>query len=291
MPLDKSKLYNVHPCADGYTAGCPACGRSGADSQRVHLRVWSSGKWSCAVHPGDDAHNKAIFAIAGVGGSDDAVLDAPPPRQIELPKSWPVDVLDGLVKDHSYWNGRGISDFTVAPFRGGVATQHQMKGRYVFPMFDPLNEAKLIGFSGRLIAPNPNAPMWKIIGSKSLFIWGDPDECESTHRVILVESIGDALMLREHGVLDTLCLFGITLSPVLLAKIIAINPTSIIVSTNRDSKHTVGQDAAAKITKTLSKFFEETMIRTVLPPERENGPKDWGQATKDDIVTSFAEKP
>jgi hypothetical protein len=280
MPLDRAKLYNVKPCDGGWTAGCPVCGRDGRDQSKNHLKLWHSGAYSCAVHPGDDAHNKTIFAIAGIGGSGepDTLVEAAPSRQIELPKFWPVDVLDGLVKDHSYWNGRGISDFTVAPFRGGVATQHQMKGRYVFPIFDPLNEDKVIGFSGRLIAPtdNPAIPSWKHIGAKSLFIWGDPDECESTHRIILVESIGDLLMLREHGVQDVLCLFGVTLSQVLLAKIIAINPSSIIISTNRDSKHTAGQDAAAKITKTLSKFFEESVIQTVLPPERE-GLKDWGQ--------------
>lgn len=297
MSLDRSKLRNVKPSADGWTAACPSCGRDGRDQAGEHLKIWRTGAYSCAVHPGDDAHNKAIFAIAGIGGGGEVTLEEPAPtRQIELPKSWPVDVLDGLVKDHSYWNGRGISDFTVAPFRGGVATKGQMKGRYVFPIFDQLNEDKVIGFSGRLIADsdNPAIPSWKHLSAKSLFIFGDPDECESTHRVVLVESIGDLLMLREHGVSDVLCLFGVTMSQVLLAKVIAINPNSIIISTNRDSKHTVGQDAAAKIKKTLSKFFDESVIHTVFPPERE-GVKDWGQLGlkhPEDIKAAFdVDKP
>ena len=291
MAIDHSSLQNLKPCADGWLAQCPVCARDGHDNTgKNHLKLWRSGAYSCAVHPGDDAHNRAIFSIVGVGGSDDYVPVEPPALQPELPKTWPVDVLDRLVKDHSYWNGRGISDFTVAPFRGGVATEYQMKGRYVFPMFDPLNDDKVIGFSGRIIAPNPDVPSWKHLGSKSLFIFGDPDECMSTHRVILVESIGDLLMLREHGVSDVLCLFGVTLSQVLLAKVIAINPTSIIISTNRDVKHTVGQDAAAKIRRTLSKFFDESVIRVIHPPDGEG--KDWGSSSPAAIKAAFStDKP
>lgn len=294
MSLDRAKLRNVKPCADGWTAACPSCGRDGRDQAGEHLKIWRTGAYSCAVHPGDDAHNKAIFAIAGIGGGGEVTLEEPAPtRQIELPKSWPVDVLDGLVKDRSYWNGRGVGDFTVAPFRGGVATKGQMKGRYVFPIFDPLNDDKVIGFSGRLVAPNPDAPTWKILGSKSLFIWGDPDECESTHRVILVESIGNALKLREYGVADVLCMFGTTLSQVLLAKVIAINPSTIIIATDRDvEKHgkRAGQDAADKIRRTLSKFFDESVIQTVFPAE--GGPKDWGAADEAAIKAAFpVDKP
>jgi hypothetical protein len=293
MSLDKSKLLNVQLCEGGYTAGCPVCGRNGSDHSRNHLKVWNTGAYSCAVHPGDDAHNKAIFAIAGIGGGGVAEVEAPPPRQLELPKTWPVDVLDNLVKDHSYWKGRGISEETVASFRGGVATEHQMKNRYVFPIFDSLNEDRLIGFSGRRVDGQPDMP-WKIIGSKSLFIFGDLDECESTHRVILVESIGDLLMLREHGVKDVLCLFGVSMSQTLLAKVIALNPTSILISTNRDKgkviagvQHYVGQEAAEKIKRTFSKFFDDNAIHIVFPPERD-GQKDWGTATKEEIEATFS---
>lgn len=294
MSLDLSKLRNVKPSADGWTAGCPACGRVGADSQHVHLKVWRTGPFSCAVHPGDKEHNRLIYSIAGNGeGSSDVEFEAPAERQMELPKTWPVDVLDKLIHDHSYWAGRGVSEGTVAPFRGGVATSAQMKGRYVFPMFDPLNDDKLIGFSGRLTAPNPDPPSWKHIGSKSLFLWGGMDECESSHRVILVESIGDALALMENGVKDVLCLFGVSMSQVLLAKVIALNPSSIIISTNRDvSKrgHHAGQEGAAKIARTLSKFFDESVIQTVYPPDRE-GLKDWGKATPEEIKAAFVDKP
>lgn len=286
MSLSKHKLINVRPCADGYTAGCPACGRAGADSQHMHLRVWNTGRWSCAVHPGDKEHNRVIYAIAGDGTACEEVGEAPAPRQMEAPKTWDANVLEKLIPDHSYWVGRGVSEGTVAPFRGGVAMTAQMKGRYVFPMFDPLNDERIIGFSGRLVAPMGDAPVWKHLGSKSAFIWGGVDECESTRRVILVESIGDALSLMERGVKDVLVLFGITLSQALLAKVIALNPSSIIISTNRDTKHTVGQDAAARIAAVMRRFFDESVIRVVLPPERE-GQKDWGTATAEEIAAAF----
>jgi hypothetical protein len=267
----------------------------GMDSSHNHLKIWRDGKYSCAVYPGDHEHNKAIFAIAGVGGSGYVEVEAPPPRQIELPKTWPVDVLADLVQDHSYWIGRGISEETLKQFRGGLATKGQMKGRYVFPIFDQMNEDRIIGFTGRRVDKEEEMK-WKHLSSKSLFIFGDPDECESTHRVILVESIGDLLKLREHGVKDVLCLFGVSMSQAVLAKIIALNPASIIISTNRDKakviagvQHYVGQEAAEKIRRTLSKFFDESAIQIVFPPERE-GQKDWGTATVEEIKLTFEEK-
>jgi DNA primase len=170
-----------------------------------------------------------------------------------------------------------------------------MKGRYVFPIFDQMNEDRIIGFTGRRVDKEEEMK-WKHLSSKSLFIFGDPDECESTHRVILVESIGDLLKLREHGVKDVLCLFGVSMSQAVLAKIIALNPASIIISTNRDKakviagvQHYVGQEAAEKIRRTLSKFFDESAIQIVFPPERE-GQKDWGTATVEEIKLTFEEK-
>lgn len=288
MSLDITKLLNVKPCADGWTAGCPECGRNGRDSQRMHLKVWRTGAYSCAVCPSDPVHNKAIYAIAGAGDAGTAEVEPPPPRQMELPQTWPVDVLDRLIQDHSYWVGRGVSEATVAPFRGGLAADGQMKGRYVFPMFDQLNDDKLVGFSGRRV-DNGDEMRWKHIGAKSLFVWGGVDEIESTHRVILVESIGDALALMEQGVKDVLCLFGVSMSQVLLAKVIALNPSSIIVSTNRDTKHSVGQNAAVKIEQTLTRFFGDGVVSIVFPPQRE-GVKDWGGCLPEEIKAAFPDK-
>ena len=296
MSLDKTKLENVRPCSDGWNAGCPVCARNGSDSKKVHLKIWrSNGAFSCAVFPHDKEHNKQIYAIAGTGGSGAYEPEPVSVKQIELQKTWPVDVLSNLVKDHSYWNGRGISNETVEYFRGGMAVSGQMKGRYVFPVFDMDNDEKIIGFAGRR-TDGVKDMSWKILGSRSSFVFGDVDEIESTRRVILVESIGDLLALREHGVKDVLCIFGVSISQVLLAKIIALNPNSIVISTNRDVekliagvKRHVGQESAEKIYVTLSKFFDDNVVSILFPPERE-GVKDWGNCNEEDIRKAFLEK-
>lgn len=288
MILDISKLENVKKNGLDIQAACPVCRKSGSDQTGIHLKIYSNGKYSCAVHHGNEEHNKAIYALVGKNGSGDyeAPVEVIVP-QVVLPKTWPVSVLDKLIKDHSYWNGRNISTPTIESFRGGVAKDGQMKGRYVFPIFD--DNENIVGFTGRVIFPNVNPP-WKHLGATGRWVWGDLDEIESTHRVILVESVGDLLALRENGIKDVLCLFGATLSSCLLSKIIALNPKLIIISTNRDFKHTVGQRAAQEIRNKLSKFFDEEMLEITFPPERKDV-KDWGEATKEEITQTFGEKP
>lgn len=281
MSLDISKLECVKRGASKIEAACPACRKAGNDRTGNHLVVFNTGAYGCTVDR-SPAHSAQIYALVGstvVGDMGEITPQSEP--QIELPKIWPISLLDGLVHDDTYWHGRGISSDTLVPFRGGVATQHQMKGRYVFPIFNAQGE--IIGFDGRRIDGKPEVK-WKILGPSSRFVWGGLDDIESTRRAILVESIGDSLMLREHGVPDSLCLFGSHMSPAVLAALISMNPDRIIVSTNRDTKHTVGQDAAARIVGVLARFFSEERLSVVLPPY---GVNDWGEATRDQIAAAF----
>ena len=289
MSLDLAKLRKVRPSPDGWQAQCPACALNGSDKQGVHLKLWRNGKYSCAVHPGDESHNKAIYSLAGSGAMVDVTAIAAEP-QVEVPEFWDAEVLEGLKKDHSYWKGRGIDEEVVAPFRGGVAERAQMAGRYVFPVFDDKDEDKVIGFAGRRL-DSKSEMKWKILGKRSLFIWGGIEEIESSRRVILVESIGDTLALMQRGVKDVLCLFGTSMSQAVLAKLIMLNPSSIIISLNRDDGkminglvHYPGQEAAVKIERTLLSFFGDEIVRVVLTPE---GVNDWGCATTEQIAATF----
>lgn len=56
--------------SDKKTMACPACQEGGSDKSGDHLAVFSSGKFSCAVHPGDRDHNRRILELMPELGSD-----------------------------------------------------------------------------------------------------------------------------------------------------------------------------------------------------------------------------
>lgn len=290
MPLDLSKLQNVHPTSDGWQCACPYCQQNGRDSGGNHLRVWKSGEWNCVVASGDKEHNRGIWKLAGDGNAG-TTQQTDEPRQIDLkvPQVYPPSVLDRLIKDYSLWESKGISAETVIPFRGGIATQFTMKDRWVFPQFNERDE--IIGFSGRCLKKLSEEerkwygrPKWKHVAGRKPhgFIWGGIDEIEGSGRAIVVESIGDSLSLRQAGMPESIVLFGATLSQAVLGKLIALNPNEIIVATNRDIKaHMVGQKAAAKIEGILRQFFNADRIRVVLPDVE--GKKDWGEYSAEEL--------
>ena len=127
MGLDLSKLQNVKPTPNGWQAACPVCRANGSDSTGNHLGILKDGRWSCIVAPNDKLHNRNIWALAG-DGSDDVSITHPHDldSQIEIDTEWEMSALDRLVKDYSYWEGRGISENTVKPFLGGVANNGKM---------------------------------------------------------------------------------------------------------------------------------------------------------------------
>jgi hypothetical protein len=281
--IDISKLQNVHHQGDRIIAACPACNEEGRDlKNRNHLSILKDGRFNCVV---DDskAHRQRIWGLAGDGsGNAEFAVIQPQEPPVEIDRVWDSSILDRLIKDYSYWNGRGISTETVEPFKGGIAVgDGQMKGRWVFPIFN--SDDKIIGFNGRRLDGKPEMK-WKIIGKSSKFVWGGLDEIVDAERVILVESIGDSLALREHGFPENLCLFGTNLSQSVLAHLIAVNPKEIIISTNTDS-HGVGQKSAGKIQNILSKFFKEDIIGIRLPSEP--GKKDWNEVTPEHIKETF----
>lgn len=298
MPLDTSKLVNYKASGGGKaTAQCPACAAAGSDLHgKSHLVVFNSGAYGCAVDSSVE-HRKAIWKLAGLGTSGEYDPDTmytpteePPP---EIPQTWPLSVLDRLIKDHSYWEGRGISAEIMEEFRGGVATTGFFDGRYVIPVFNP-EQTLIVGFTGRLLKKEnltewEKKTKWKNKGVKASWIWGGLDDIESSRRAILVESPGDLLALRQHGVRDTLCIFGTAMSQTVLGQLITLNPTQIIISTNMDEGKVIGgitrrpgQEAAEKIRRSLTPFFDPGVIITTHPTT-----KDWGESSPEDIQRAF----
>ncbi len=286
MSLDLSKLVGAKRLHGKITAQCPVC----QESSQSHLVVFPDGKFGCVVNSSPE-HRSAIWRAIGTD-SEDAPATLPEPK-VEIDQTWNPKVLDRLIKDHSYWEGRGVSAATVEPFRGGVATDGYLDGRYVIPIFS-LDESMVIGFTGRRISDagldewQRKRMKWKHKMPSSQFIWGGRRDIMD--RIILVESPGDLLMLREHGVKDVLCMFGTTLSQALLGYLIGRAPKQIIISTNLDEATRMGtrighpgQEAAARAKKTLDKFFNPNTV-TIMHPTQSN---DWGEATPEQIHQAF----
>jgi len=203
--------------------------------------------------------------------------------QIKQVKCYSSDVLTKLVKDHSFWTKRNISDNTMNIFEGGILKEGRMKGRYVFPIFD--KERKLIGVAGRDILNRDGkmCPKWKLVGDK--INWKYPLQVNAkilleSKKVILIESIGDMLSLWEAGIKNTIVTFGINLNTSILNTLLILNPNKIYISFNNDSnKNNAGNIAAEKTKEKLLKHFDKQQIDIVLPSK-----KDFGEMTKEEIL-------
>jgi DNA primase len=196
---------------------------------------------------------------------------------------YPSEWLSKLQKEHSYWEGRGVSKETVELFRGGVATNGRMMNRYVFPVFNPQN--KIIGFNGRDLIKESKRAKWKIMGSKKNFLYPlflNEKNLFEQKEVILIESIGDMLSLWENDIKNTIVLFGLVVFPPVIKKLLEVRPKRIVIATNNDGgAFSAGNRAAAKIRKQLETYFDSDIIVTHLPPEEKN---DFGKMNSEDIL-------
>lgn len=204
-------------------------------------------------------------------------------EEIEKPKALTSQVqyfdkslLLKLAKNDDYWNNRGISSSTLAPFCGGLASTGKMYNRYTFPIFD--NKDNIIGFSGRDVAPFSleGRPKWKHIGDKKEWVYPlkvNLQDIRSRKKIILVESIGDMLALRENGISNSVVTFGLNISAKIIYSLIALNPDKIIVAFNNDSDNNGAGNEAAVIAKNkLLNYFDKSQVSINLPL----GAKDFG---------------
>jgi len=67
MSLDLSKLESVLHLPDGdVRARCPACAEGGGDAHgERHLLIRADGRYGCCANPGDKAHRRRVFQLAG----------------------------------------------------------------------------------------------------------------------------------------------------------------------------------------------------------------------------------
>jgi hypothetical protein len=181
-------------------------------------------------------------------------------------KKFDKGMLVKLVRDHEYWMNRGISPSVIESFKGGLAVNGRMKGRYVFPIFDEREE--LIGFSGRMTQDNPNYPKWKILGAKKNFLYPSfTKDIIQSRQVILTESIGDAISLVEIGIKNVLVMFGVTISSGILCFLLKSSVEKIFIFLNNDAgNNDVGNEASIELKNTLHSHFDEQQVKIVTPP-------------------------
>ncbi len=285
LKYDLSKLQNVRSTFDGILAQCPICAQEGGDSKGAHLIVFKTGAFGCAKYQGDKEHSRKIYRYL-YNGQDIETEEVEEfiYRGTKL-KYYPEELLSKLIPDYSYWEGRNIPSNIVSQFPGGLSSiqdSGKLSGRYVFAIRNKDN--KIVGWAGRLIEYSEFAPKWKNLGIKKSFIFPERKLSEKYIRerkqIVILESVGDALACYKYGIKNTIVLFGVVPSSQQISYIISLGVKEIIISTNNDSaKNNVGNEAAEKIKKQLSLFFNPNNIKIILPQS-----KDWGCANEQEIL-------
>lgn len=202
-------------------------------------------------------------------------------------KIYPESCLSNLIPHYSFYKSKGISESVLKDLKGGLATQGSMYQRFVFPIYD--KNYMIHGFSGRDMT-NSKASKWKHAGSKTSWIYPyfvksegisiTADSIRDKNYVILVESIGDMLNLRENGIYNVLVTFGTSISSSLLCFLVGINPKNIFISFNndKDKEENRGKIGALKSYIKLIKHFDFNKISIYLPTEN-----DFGDMSKQEI--------
>ena len=275
--IDIQKLENVKPQSGYILAGCPACMEENGDSKKCHLSVLDDGRFNCIKYTKDKIHNQRILELVGTEVDNIPIRIIQP--KIVTNQIWSPEILKRLIKDHSYWNARGISNEIIEPFGGGMASDGKLSNRYVFPCYN--DKGEIVMFSGRTIGNS--IPKWKKIGSQSnvfLFPHFAYNDIIKSKKIIILESIGDCLNLRKYNINIGIVIFGLYPSSRLMRFLIETDPNHIIISTNNDElKNNAGNKASEEIKNRLLRFFSESKIEIILPKS-----KDWGMAKEDEIL-------
>ena len=227
-----------------------------------------------SLKQGDITETKEWINSRSPHGSSHVVAQQKP--KVKAVKKYSKELLLKLKKDHSYWQSRGISIEAVETFNGGIASEGQMKNRYVFPIFNSKDE--IVGFSGRYVNEIPQdykIAKWKHIGSVSN--WCFPikynlKQIQDQKEVILVESIGDMLALWNAGVENVAVTFGLTVSKSITTLLIKLDVRKIFISFNNDDAiNGAGNRAALEAAEKLHLHFDPSQIQVALPSENDFG--------------------
>lgn len=217
-------------------------------------------------------------------------------NKLVMSKIYPKEYLKTLLPHYKFYNDRGISDSTLKKFFCGLETEGKMYQRLVFPIIN--EDGEIHGLSGRLMIDSVNRPKWKHVGGRNNWIYpyyklglqGESEteqEIEKTKEVILVESIGDCLMLYEKGIKNVLVSFGISLSSKLFCFLSQLNVNKIFISFNNDKGKdiNVGMENCIRTYLKLLTAFDKDQLYISLPTLN-----DFGLMKENGLIESWVEK-
>ncbi len=206
-------------------------------------------------------------------------------NKLTMEKTYSEESLKKLLPHYRFYNDKGISSGVLKDLKGGLATQGQLYQRFVFPIYNDLNQ--IHGFSGRDMLNKDDRPKWKHVGRKSSWVYplyvpkkkgSYLNQCLEAENIILVESIGDLLALLESGYTNVLVTFGLDVSPAIITALVQLNPSRITLSFNNDylSSENRGLHAAFKNYFKLMSYFDADKLSICLPLSN-----DFGDMAKD----------
>ena len=207
-------------------------------------------------------------------------------EKISSEKIYPEKHLSRLLPHYSFYSNKGVKDKVLKNLKSGLATEGAMYQRYVFPIYNDLNQ--IHGFSGRDMSPNPNKdrPKWKHVGRKTNWIYPCYVKVDGEYRfinsintsreVFLVESIGDLLSLHSSGIENCIPIFGTSISSKLMCFLLSLDIDIIHICLNNDSEKERNRGYIGAI-KNLSKmcgYFDKHKLSIYFPSKNDFGDMD-----------------
>ena len=199
--------------------------------------------------------------------------------KLDIEETYDESMLDRLLPHYKYYNNKDISTTNLKALKGGLASSGQLNKRFIFPIYN--ENGQIHGFSGRdmVNSGSDNRPKWKHIGRKKNWVYPlytdsrTLKSIEEKESVIIVESIGDLLSLRENGHYNSLVSFGLDISSKLATSLVSMTLKNIIIAFNNDeeSKENRGAEACFKNFLKLLGIFSPSRIKICLPLKNDFG--------------------
>ncbi len=191
--------------------------------------------------------------------------------------------LPGLVAEHPYVSGRGLSRETASRFEIGYhAGPGMMTGRLAIPIQD--EHGRLVAYCGRSIAAEP--PRYKFPAGfrKSAVLFNYHRAAAGSHRrVVVVEGFFDCMRVHQAGFASVLALMGAALSQP-QADLLAGRFAEIVLMLDGDSAGQAGAcDAASRLAARCS------VRQVILAPGRQPDQMSDGEIRQ--ALRDVTEKP
>ena len=200
--------------------------------------------------------------------------------RIIMEKIFKDSILEDYFPHYEFYNNKGVDTEHLQFLKGGLCTAGKMYQRFVFPIYNEYSQ--IHGLTGRDMT-NKKDIKWKHDGRKSKWIYPYyvpfdggfhiQDAIDEADSVVLVESIGDALNLHQHGFKNCLVTFGLEISPTLLSHLSSFTNKKIVISFNNDYNKNInsGARAAVKNYLKLLNHFDFEQLRICLPVKTDFG--------------------